>query len=301
MKIASIDIGTNSSRLLIAEYENKSYREIKRDLITTRLGKGVDQTGTLSYEAINRVVTAVMRFDRDIKKYNVEKINFVGTSALRDVDNSDELINLILQKTSLKLKVISGEEEAKLIYKGVSIDLPFNNFLIIDIGGGSTEFIWKNNNNLKFKSLDIGAVRMTERYIKNPVSGLNYKIYRNMTEDIYKLLEHNLQLDIKKLPTVGVGGTITTLAAIDQKMEYYNSDKIHHYQLPGATVRKLLKNIFYMNLEQRKRLKGLNEKRADIILAGMVIVHALQNFIQFDKITLSEHDILYGLITDMCS
>ncbi|MGM0438433.1 MAG: Ppx/GppA phosphatase family protein [Bacillota bacterium] len=298
MRLAAVDVGTNSTRLLIVQYEKKKYKVLERDLIVSRLGEGVDKNKYLNEKAILRTVNALEQYDEKIKKYNVKKTKVVGTSALRDVKNKADFVDLLSKKTSLEIKIISGNEEAQYIYNGVKTDINNRDFLVLDIGGGSTEFIWKKKNNIVDKSLDIGAVRLTERVILNSKKPLTKKDYKNLKKEINKVLNKH---DIGKFKTkklIGVGGTITTLAAINLGLEKYDSRKIHKYLLSKENIDQIFERISKSNFVERKNIAGLNEKRADIITAGTVILKLVMEKLNINVITISERDILFGLINE---
>lgn len=298
MKVAAIDIGTNSTRLLIVDYEDGNYKVLERDLIITRLGEGVDDSKFLTDEAINRTIKALEKYDKKIKKYNIKKVKAVGTSALRDVKNKNDFINPLAKKISFKINIISGNQEAKYIYQGVKTDIKNSDFLIIDIGGGSTEFIWKNQNNIIEKSLDIGAVRLTERIIEDSKKPLSNVEQEKLQNEIKKILNNQ---NIKKFKTkkmIGVGGTITTLAAMNLGLEEYDSGKIHQCLLLKEDIEQLFNKLSKSNISERKNMKGLNESRADIITAGAIILELIMEIVDINKIKVSERDILYGLINE---
>ncbi|MFW5976710.1 MAG: Ppx/GppA family phosphatase [Bacillota bacterium] len=298
MKIASIDIGTNSSRLLIVDYKNKNYNILSQKLITTRLGEEVDKNKYIKKSAINRLLAALKVFKKEIERYKVKKVKMVGTSALRDVSNSSEIKDLIYEKVGLKLNIIGGLKEAEYTYKGVWLDLPFKNFMIIDIGGGSTEFIWKTNK-LNFKSLDLGAVRLTEKFITDVETEITNKEKTKIKKFVQKNLKENINKRLNKTTrAVGVGGTITTLGTIDLELEEYKRDKIHKYILKTVNISRILDKMIHMNLKCRKKIKGLNPDRADIIVTGVIILEVILRFFKFNQIIISENDLLFGLIQD---
>lgn len=298
MKVAAIDIGTNSTRLLIVDYKNGTYTVLDRDLIISRLGEGVDKNKYLNDKAIERTVTALEKYDKKIKKYNVKKVKIVGTSALRDVKNKNDFINLLKKRTSFKINIISGNQEAKYIYKGVKTDIKSNDFLIVDIGGGSTEFIWKNQKEIVEKSLDIGAVRLTERIVEDSKKALSNKEQKKLQKEINQALNKENINKYKAKKLIGVGGTITTLAAMNLGLEKYDSGKIHQYLLLKEDIEQLFNKLSKSNISERKNMKGLNESRADIITAGAIILELIMEIVDINKITVSERDILYGLINE---
>lgn len=296
MRIAAIDVGTNSTRLLIIDYKNEKFNVLKRELITTRLGEGVDQNRILTNKAIKRGLDALKYFDELITKYEVVETRAVGTSALRDVKNSQDFLNKIEKNLSFNLEIISGKKEAKYIYQGVKSDFEEKDFLTLDIGGGSTEFIWQKNNNIIEESLDIGAVRLTERNISNPESSLTTNEYSAIKEDIIRVLKNSRINDIITSKIVGVGGTITTLGAMDLRLSEYQSEKIHLYSLQKVNVDKLLNRLINSSLKERKKMNGLNPKRADIIIVGAIILKIIMDKFNFSEIIISERDIQFGLI-----
>ncbi len=299
MRLAAVDMGTNSSRLLIVDYIDGDFKILKRRLITTRLGEGVDQTGLLSRDAISRAIRAIKQFKMEIETIGgVKKLEMVGTSALRDVTNAGKLVKLIAEETGYELEIVNGQEEARLTYGGVLLDFPGQKILIIDIGGGSTEFIWDRKGKGCCKSLDIGAVRMTERFIsdfKRPLSKLDYE---NLSTEVYRLLKKWLDNSFDNRPAVGVGGTITTLAAMDLKLEKYDRTKIHSYVLKYKQVNKLLERLSGLGINARKKLTGLQPERADVIVAGTIILEQIMKFIGLKQIIVSEYDILFGIIRE---
>ncbi|HKL75949.1 MAG TPA: Ppx/GppA phosphatase family protein [Halanaerobiales bacterium] len=299
MKVAAIDIGTNSTRLLIVDYDNGDYKVLERDIIITRLGEEVDKNKFLKENAIERTITALEKYDKKIKKHNVINVKVVGTSALRDVNNKKDFIKPLKKRTSFKIDIISGNKEAKYIYKGVKTDIKNNDFLIIDIGGGSTEFIWKNQDEIIKKSLDIGAVRLTERIIEDSRKPLSNSDQKNLQNEINKILNEQDIINFKTKKLIGVGGTITTLAAMDLGLEEYDSKKIHQYLLLKADIDTICHKLSNSSLSERKRMKGLNEKRADIITAGSIILKSIIEILDIDKIAISERDILFGLINEV--
>ena len=294
LKAAAIDIGTNSCRLLIAEKNStNSFEILKRGLRITRLGEGVDSSRRLKNSAVERVYEALKEYKKIITDYQVEKIRVVGTSALRDVKNSKILENKI-DDLGLELEIISGKKEAELNYLG-AVDNLRGNFLLVDIGGGSTEFIWPVNEEINFESLDIGCVRMTERFISNPEEEINFLDIKKMKKYILELLNKKLNLE-KQIKIIGVGGTITTAAAMKLKMEKYDSNMIEGTELTLTELKDMVENLSTKPLEERKGIKGLQPKRADIIVAGLVILDSILSFLAINSLNVSDHDLLYGLL-----
>lgn len=296
MLAAAIDIGTNSCRLLIGENNyNNQIQIITRELKITRLGEGVDKKKKLNQKAVNRVLSALKYYKNLIDEYNIDKTRLIGTSALRDVDNS-YLLSKEAAKLGFELEIISGEKEAELNYLG-AVDNLNDDFLLIDIGGGSTEFIWPSKTGISFESLNIGCVRLTERFISEPELPLKENKIREISNFVYNLLKSELNIK-KTLSIKGVGGTITTLAAIKMAMEDYNSEKIEGAELYINELKELLNKFKKLDLNDRSRLKGLQPKRADIIPAGLIILLEILGYISSESLTVSDHDLLYGLLKE---
>lgn len=301
MKKAVIEIGTNSTRMLIAEIEDDEINVIKKELSTTRLGEGVDSTKHLKEEAMKRGLEALKKFKTEINNYNINSVKLVGTSALRDVNNAEVFIEKVNSQLGYDLEIISGEREAELIFKGVTQDLDFKDYIIIDIGGGSTEFIWKKRDDeeIHMKSIDIGAVRLTERFIENKKNSLS----RNIIDDISTYVKGILDEEIDNLSDIsnliGVGGTITTMASIMLKLDEYNTEAIHNYILKHSDVNKVMNILRKLTLKRREKVTGLNPDRADIIVPGIIILLETMRSLKNLNLRVSDYDILHGLIVEL--
>ncbi|MFP4198218.1 MAG: Ppx/GppA family phosphatase [Halanaerobium sp.] len=296
LRAAAVDIGTNSCRLLIGERnQNSSLNILARRLEITRLGEGVDQNKKLKAGAVERVYKALKKFRAIIDHYQVEKVRVIGTSALRDVDNA-ELLTDRLSELDFELEVISGKKEAELNYKGAVSNLE-NNFLLIDIGGGSTEFIWSEDGEIKFKSLDIGCVRMTEKFVSAPENQFKAEAAKNITNYTADLLAANLEFtgDFK---IRGVGGTITTLASIRLGLKAFESSKIEDLKITIEELENIISRLSKLNLKNRKKVIGLQPQRADIIIAGLIILKEILNYVDSNELSVSDQDLLYGLVKE---
>ena len=230
MKIGTIDIGTNSMRLLIGDYINGKIQNRKKLVNTTRIGQGVDKEGYISEEAISRNIEALREFANVCKEEKCEYVYSMGTSALRDSKNGQKFVELAKQETGIYVDIISGEEESNLGFRGVLEGLENNdNILVIDIGGGSTEFIIGDREGIKFsKSENVGALRMTEKFLKaDPINEDEFEEMSIFIEsEINETLNYIKEKGIKNL--VGIGGTITSLCAMNQELEVYSMEKIHN-------------------------------------------------------------------------
>ncbi|MFW6288041.1 MAG: Ppx/GppA family phosphatase [bacterium] len=298
MRLGAIDVGTNSCRMLVAEYRHDTLQEIKRDMKITRLGQGVDQNKNLAGEAIDRTLEAIVDFVNQMNELEVKKISINGTSALRDVDNASQLADMVYKETGCSLNIISGDTEARLNYMGVGHD--DSNNIIIDIGGGSTEFIWQEEGDVNYKSLDMGAVRMTERFIADPEGTIGQKELIDIEKEVSNLISEKLNINNSKIgKAIGLGGTITTIAAINQQLVEYDTEKIENYRLKIEKIKEILDKLSGMKLENRKDVDGLQSERADIIVAGIQILYVTMIELKIRDVIVSEHDLLYGAIKEM--
>ena len=287
---AAIDIGTNSCRLLLAEREGGKIKPLRMELKTTRLGEGVSDSGYIKDQALERTVVALVKFKSYLEGYGVEKIGVVATNAAREASNSFELLKAIRDNTGFEVEIVSGEEEARLSYKGVASSM--DNFagvpVVLDIGGGSTEVIFSKNGELRDASVGVGAVRCTEDKT-SPTK---------IMEELQSVLNEVISLgDDSEL--IGVGGTITTLAAIKKKLEVYDREAVHGSVLKRDEVEELFFSLFDMTLEERKGVPGLQPERADIITAGALILWLVLTYLEKDEIIVSETDILHGILLDL--
>lgn len=300
MKIGAIDIGTNSMRLLIADYNDNKIENRKKYINTTRIGQGVDQDGYITNEALERNLKALKEFSDKCNEEKCEKVYCMGTSALRDSKNGQDFINKAKKLTNIDVKIICGEEESNLGFMGVLEGTEGDkkeDILVIDIGGGSTEFVVGNEDGIKFcKSENVGALRMTEKFITtDPISDEEFNSMASFIEDVISSTINKLEtMNIRKL--VGIGGAITSLSAINQQLEVYSMEKVHNSVVTKKDLEKILQNLKIMTLNDKKTLKGLQPKRADIITAGVKILHIIMEKLEIEKIMISEYDNLEGLM-----
>lgn len=290
MLLASIDIGTNSTRYLVAEVEGNQVRTVKGGLITTRLGQGINQ-GKLLPEAMERTVAALEKFLAEIMPLQPQGLVAVATSAVRDAENREEFLQLTRRRTGLAVQVLDGAAEAAASYAGVMAGLPLSaaNTMVLDVGGGSTEMIWPGKAGVNYVSLPAGAVRMTEG--------------KHTEEQIKQILLPTLQ-QIKgqqgsQLSLVAVGGTATTLAAISLGLVNYRPELVHGVYLPYPEVVRVLEVLQAAGPEGRKNIVGLQPERADIIVAGVSLLKIVLEAMRLKGLTISGSDILQGLLVDL--
>ena len=305
---ASIDIGTNSCRLLIAEVQRNNEniifkKEIYKDLEIVKLGEDVNMNKFLKEEAIERTLRCLKKYKEIIDKYSIEEKSIIcfATSATRDANNRDYFIKRVYDETKIKINCISGDEEAYINFKGVvsSFDKNFKeNILVFDIGGGSTEFTLGNINGIKKEiSLNIGSVRIAEKFL------LDNGIYNYCEENRIKAKEwikENLKEleDFKKedFTLIGVAGTTTTQVSVREKMEIYDSEKIHLSSLTSKEINDNL-DLFIKNINKQE-IKGLDPKRKDVIIGGTIILKEILEYFEKDFIIVSENDNLMGAILE---
>ena len=306
---ASIDIGTNSCRLFIAEVKETDNeiifkKEIHKDLEIVKLGEDVNKNKFLKEEAIERTLKCLKKYRELIDEYSIEEKNIIcfATSATRDSSNRDYFIKKAQEDTKIKINCISGDEEAYINFKGVisSFDKKFKeNILVFDIGGGSTEFTLGNMNGIEKKiSLNIGSVRITEKFfledgIYNYSEENRNKAKKWIKENLEKLEEFKNESFI----LVGVAGTTTTQVSVREKMEIYDSEKIH---LSDLTTKEISDNLdlFIKNIENNKNVKGLDAKRRDVIIGGTIILKEILEYFKKDSLIVSENDNLMGAILE---
>ncbi len=297
MNIASIDIGTNTILLLIVEINNNRITKILHDeQVIARLGKGVDKDKTILPETFQRALSFLQEYKKTCDKFQVEKIIAVGTSALRDAKNRDEFCVFIQQHAGISIEILSGDEEAQWTYRGgiFEFEQQSNNFTVIDIGGGSTEIIFGNKNSINNKiSLNIGCVRITERFLhSSPPSAEELDSAKKfITEELQKI-------SLTKIPslTIGVAGTVTTLAALEQQLLHYEREKISGYELSYNTISTIYNSLKTKTLEEIKQIPQISAGRADIFLAGILILLTFMEKTATQKITVSDWGLRYGVI-----
>lgn len=301
MKLAAIDIGTNSMRLLIADYIDDKLLNREKFINTTRIGEGVDNEGYISKEAIDRNVIALKEFVDLAKKKGCSNIKCIGTSALRDSNNKLEFLDRAKKEAGIEVDVISGEQESNLGFNGILQGVKNSkDILAIDIGGGSTEFIFGSLDKIEFsKSENIGALRMTEKFLNS--DPIDEKEFNEMEEFISRSINKTIDIlkekDISNI--IGIGGTITSVSAINQKLEQYSMEKIHGSIVCIKDLDNILQKLKKMTLIDKKSLKGLQPKRADIITAGVAILSLIMKKLEKDTIIVSEYDNLEGLLCQM--
>jgi len=297
MRVAAIDCGTNSIRLLIADIDGNNFREVVRDMEIVRLGQGVDQTGQFHPDAIARTLAAVDKFAAEITKRGVEKIRFCATSATRDATNRHLFVDGVRERLGIELEVISGDEEAALSFAGAIKDLDPSNgpFLVVDIGGGSTEFVFGTSTVEAARSVNIGCVRMSERHFaSDPATPEQIEAAR---ADIQAAIAQAAAVvPITKAKTlVAVAGTATTVAAAALDLPEYDRYAIHLSRISAQQTHDAATMFATKTREQRISLGYMHPGRVDVIAAGSLVLSEIMKATGATEFVASESDILDGM------
>ena len=300
-RIAIIDIGSNSARLVISHiYKNGAYNMVYNQKEALRLSQKVDGQNLLTEEAFTSTIDTMRSFAHMCKIYQADKTIAVATAAIRNASNGGELVAKVAELTGIQLHIISGNTEAYISYLGVINTLDVKNGIIFDLGGGSTELIlFKNRKILESVSLPLGAVNTTGMF--NVRNEMPSNVYNDLNAFIMSRLSQYPWLKQNNLPLIGVGGTARTVAKIIQRAKKYPATKIHNYAYPVQTFRSFFNKLRLTNLEQRKKISGLSTERSDIILAGSSIISCLLEATGAKKLITSGCGLREGLFYDYYS
>jgi exopolyphosphatase/guanosine-5'-triphosphate,3'-diphosphate pyrophosphatase len=297
MRVAAIDCGTNSIRLLIADIESNSFREVTRLMEVVRLGQGVDKTGAFHPDAIARTLAAVDLYAAEIAKRGVEKIRFCATSATRDATNRALFIDGVKERLGIEPEVIAGEVEAALSFQGATKDFDMSQgpFLVIDIGGGSTEFVFGTDSVEAARSMNIGCVRMAERHFTGdqPDPGQIASAIEDIDEAIAQAAK---TVSITKAKTViMVAGTATTIAAAALELTKYDRYAIHLAHIPAERAHEISQQLLRETREERAAHGYMHPGRVDVIGAGSLVLDRIMKASGATEFVASESDILDGM------
>jgi exopolyphosphatase/guanosine-5'-triphosphate,3'-diphosphate pyrophosphatase len=299
MRVAVVDIGTNSTRLLIAEVDRATggVEPLLRRSEVTRLGEGVDSGGSLSDEAVARVLRTLGAYRAEIDSHGCEANLAVLTSAVRDAANGEVFATRVRDEFGLDARILSGDEEAQLTFLGAMAGRPESHdpTVVIDIGGGSTEFVIGRGRTAGFHvSLPAGVVRMSERHIHSDPPAPEE--LQNLATDVRAIFSEGLPPQERTAVALGiaVAGTATSAAAMDQELDPYDPERVHGYRLALGAVELLLARLAAMTEAERRNVTGLNPDRAPTIVAGMILLSEAMRAFGLEEIEVSEHDILYG-------
>ena len=297
MRVAVVDIGTNSTRLLIADVSDGRVQEIERRTTVTRLGEGVDSSGRLRDDAIERVLTACAEYRESIDRHGVSRTVAVLTSAVRDADNGDQLERKLRKRFGFEAQTISGEREARLTYLGATSARSYGSpLLVVDIGGGSTEFVVGSGKAVAFHvSTQAGSVRHSERELHSdpPTDVELERCIAQVRAEIEGAVPAEVRRTVKD--GVAVAGTPTSFAAIDQSLDPYDPERVDGYRLTRVAAKRILSMLASLPLEQREQVTGLHPDRAPTIVAGGIILLESMQAFGLESMEVSEHDILAGV------
>jgi exopolyphosphatase/guanosine-5'-triphosphate,3'-diphosphate pyrophosphatase len=300
MRVAAIDVGTNSTRLLVAEEQPGGFRSIDRRMTITRLGEGVDRRRALDATALQRTLNTIADYAAACGEYGVERLRVTGTSAVRDARNRAIFFDGVRKLTGRDPELLSGDEEARTTFLGATSDLPEGEpVLVVDIGGGSTELIYGAGQPERLVSMDIGCVRMLEKHVhsdpptEQELDGLRAEV----TEVLRRAAQELAVPSGSRL--VGCAGTVTQLAVLKAGTPVWDPDVTHHAVLTHGDVRLLSKRLASLPFEKRARIKGLEPGRVDVIVPGAEILKSVMEVFDFPEVLVSEKDILDGLVLEL--
>jgi exopolyphosphatase/guanosine-5'-triphosphate,3'-diphosphate pyrophosphatase len=285
VRVAAVDLGTNTTRLLVADVADGRVDEVEKRLKITRLGEGVDARRRLLPLPIARVRNCLAEYRRAAEDLGAERILLIATSAVRDAENGEAFLGEIEWSYGFATRLLTGDEEARLVRRGVGEVAAET--LILDVGGGSTELIagdWH-------ESLDMGSVRMTERFL--PSDPPTDRELAACAAAVRSLLAERLP-ELKVRDAIGVAGTVTTLAALDLALDEYDADRVHGHRIPAASVDEQLRRLAALPLAERREVPALEPERAPVIVGGTVVVREVMRHFSLEELEASERDILHG-------
>ncbi|MBT2413892.1 Ppx/GppA family phosphatase [Streptomyces sp. ISL-12] len=306
-RVAAVDCGTNSIRLLVADADPATgeLAELDRRMTIVRLGQGVDRTGRLAPEALERTFAACRAYAEVIERQGAERVRFVATSASRDAENRDDFVRGVLDILGVEPEVITGGQEAEFSFTGATKELSgradlHRPFLVVDIGGGSTEFVVGDDHVRAARSVDVGCVRMTERHlvregaVTDPPAEEQIAAMRADIEAALDLAEQTVPLGEART-LVGLAGSVTTISAIAQDLPAYDSTAIHHSRVTRAQVDEITARLLHSTHAERAAIPSMHPGRVDVIGAGALVLRTIMERTGAAEVVVSEHDILDGI------
>ncbi|MEV0351884.1 Ppx/GppA phosphatase family protein [Nonomuraea sp. NPDC050680] len=313
MRVAAVDCGTNSVRLLIADVGDNDLTEIERRMEIVRLGEGVDQTGRLAPEALERTFAAMRTYRKLIDQHGATATRVVATSATRDAANRQEFVDGVREIFGVDPEVVTGAEEAELSFVGATRGLvrlsretgvpqgPLPPYLVVDIGGGSTEFVVGSEHVIGALSVDIGCVRLTERHLREAGDPPSAEALEAAVADIEAALDRVAEaVPVQEAHTlVGLAGSVTTVAGIALELPAYDSERIHHSRMTAQQVHEVTRRLLAMTHSERSQIPVMHPGRVDVIGVGALILDRIVRRFAFSQVVVSEHDILDGIAYSM--
>jgi exopolyphosphatase / guanosine-5'-triphosphate,3'-diphosphate pyrophosphatase len=294
--VAAVDLGTNSTRLLVADVDDGRISDLARETRITRLGEGVDKRRRLLPGPIARVRNVLTDFRRTAESLGAERTLAIATSAVRDAENGEAFLGEVEWSYGFSTRLLSGHEEALMTFRGVTSERPLEErTVIVDVGGGSTEFIAGGRDGIRWHdSLDIGSSRLTERFLHSDPP--TREELDDAAAAVRALLAERVPNEIRSdtAAAVGVAGTITSLGALALGLEQYDRNRVHGSELSADALREQLRRLASVPLEERRRMRPLDPNRAPVIVGGATIACEVLAFFGLDKLEISERDILDG-------
>jgi len=288
-RVAAVDLGTNSTRLLVADVENGRLDEVSRRLTITRLGEGVDERRRLLPVPIARVRNCLAEYRRELESLGAERTLCIATSSVRDAENGEAFLGEVEWSYGFATRLLSGEEEAAMMIRGVTSGRPpLDGVLVVDIGGGSTELVLAETGDVAFStSLDVGCVRITERFLgSDPPSRPELAAAGAYVRSLLP--------ELTATAAIGVAGTVTTLATLDLGDSEYAPERTHGHRMPLASVEEQLERLAAMTTDERVGVPGIEPGRAPVIVAGIVVLREVMRAYGLEEIEVSERDVLHG-------
>jgi exopolyphosphatase / guanosine-5'-triphosphate,3'-diphosphate pyrophosphatase len=301
-RLAAVDIGTNSVRLLVAEVDGvgreAEITPVDRRMRITRLGQGVDRSRRLHPDAVTRTVDVLREYRGALDELGVARVRATATSAARDALNRDEFFGAAAAVLGVEPELLPGEEEARLSFIGATAELDEPApYLVVDIGGGSTEFVVGTSDPEGLTSVDVGCVRLSEQFLTSDPPAAE-----ELSEAVSVVRDHLADVD-REVPAVrdavtlvGLAGTVTTMAAVEMGLPEYDRDKIHHFRLERGAAEEVFRTLATETAEERRHNPGLEPGRVDVIVGGAIVLVTVLRFFGFDEVLVSEADILDGLV-----
>ena len=300
-RVAALDCGTNSLRLLISDVDGTQLTDVVREMEIVRLGEGVDKTGRFAPAALDRTFAALQRYAAEIEQHGADRVRMVATSATRDAANRDEFLDGVVARLGVEPEVVSGDEEAALSFTGATAELRGTGrfpapYAVCDIGGGSTEFVVGDDSGVfAARSVDVGCVRMTERHLRDdPPTAEQIAAATADVDAAIALAATTVPLGEART-LVGLAGSVTTVAALVLGLPAYDAARIHHARLSAAEVAETAAMLLAMPRAERAGLGPMHPGRVDVIGAGALVLDRVLRVGGFDEVVVSEHDILDGI------
>ncbi|HVM04116.1 MAG TPA: Ppx/GppA phosphatase family protein [Acidimicrobiales bacterium] len=293
---AAIDCGSNSTRLLVGD---GGPRPIERLMTVTRLAQGVDAARRLAPDAIERTLAVLRGYRAVMDRHGVERVRMAATSAVRDAENRDQFLDAAEAVVGVRPDLLAGDEEGRLSFAGATagLDPAGGPYLVVDIGGGSTEFVVGTDAPVGVVSVDVGCVRITERYLhSDPPSPLELSQAITVMHAHLRDVKRELPAVVEARRLVGLAGTVTTMAAVEIGLPVYDRDRIHHFVLTREAAEDVFRTLATESRADRAHNPGLEEARADVIVGGAAILVAVMRHFDLDECLVSESDILDGLL-----